>query len=355
MRKTATLFTTSCFLLALAACDAGYLLHLAAGQLESLGRTGPIEQALADQSLSDEERRKLQLVINVRQFAIDRVGLSAGNAYTVFDANGSTPAAYVVSAAAKDALVAFTWSFPFIGEAPYKGFFDEGMARHEADALLAAGFDVRLSPAEGFSTLGVFPDPVRQTNLRLPDAALAEFICHELTHSTVFKPGDTDFNEAMATFIGRAAAQAWFDETFGSASDEATAARSYFEDEAVIDEYAQFLHDSAADYYAAAAARGDTREQIIAGREAVFAAALDALENEYLPRLHDPAGWAFLLDEPIDNALILAAVRYLGGLSDFADVFAKTGGDFPATLDVFRAAAQANDSRQFLRDWVAAP
>ncbi len=336
----------------LCACDAGYLAHLVAGQLEGLGRTVPIEEAAANSDLTDEERRKLALVISVRRFAIEEVGLNAGPAFTVFEASGQAPAAYVVSASARNELRPFVWSFPFVGDVPYKGFFNEQMARDERDALAQQGYDVLLSPAAGFSTLGLLPDPVRQSQLSLPDVALAEFICHELTHSTVFRTGDVDFNEALATFIGRTAAQAWFDREFGAASDESTQARLYFDDSAVVDAYAEHLYASAAEYYAAAAQRGDSQDKIISGRDAVFAAAKDALETEYFPQLHHPQDWAFLLDQPIDNALILAATRYLGGLDVFADVHEETGRDFAASIGVFRQAAEADDARGWLRSWL---
>lgn len=349
----------SVFLIALsvatAGCDAGYLSHLVLGELASLGRTMPVAEALTDPNLTQTERDKLAFVGRVRQFGIDRIGLFAGDAFTVFEAGGDGPAAWVLSASEQDRFAAYRWTFPIVGVLETKGFFDETMGRAEADALAAAGYDVFFGEAEGFSTLGFFPDPVRQANLRLDDINLAEFILHELTHSTVFKPSDIDFDEAMATFVGRAAAQAYFDETFGVGSPEAVEAAARFGDKRVIDEYVVALFDEVAAYYAAAADGGDSKETIVSGRAAVFAAAAGRYATDYAPRLSYPDRWAAVGDMPLDNARILAAVRYQGGLSDFSAVLEKTHGDFPAALAVFADAAGQEDSREYLRDWAASP
>ena len=348
-------WTAACLLLLIAGCEVEYFAQLAVGQIESLANTVPIEEALSDPNLTQDEKDKLVFLQQVREFGINRIGLFAGDAYTVFEANGTEPAAYVLTAAAKDSLTAFQWNLPIVGLTGQKGFFDRALGQREADLLVEQGYDVFYTTAAGFSTLGVFPDPVRQSNLRMDEFDLADFLLHEMTHSTVFKPSDTNFNEAMATFVGRAAAQAWFDETHGPNSSEAVAARMRFADKAVIDEYVIALFPESGNYYEAAAARGDSRETIIAGRDAVFQAIAATYETDYEPRLADPDRWTFIRDLPLDNARILIGIRYQGGLSDFEAVLNKTNGDFPATLEVYSEAARQTDSRKYLQDWAAAP
>lgn len=334
-------------------CDIDYLSHLAIGQLEMLARIQPIDAAVNDASLTDVERSRLALVRDVRQFGIETIGLRETDAYTMFDPNGTEPAAYVLTAADQDRLVPYAWTFPFVGVVNYKGFFDLERASREAAALRDAGYDVQLGLAAGFSTLGLLPDPVRQSNLSSDEIDLAELILHEMAHTTIYKPSDTDFNESMATFVGRASAQRFFDARHGAGSDEALAAAKRFEDKAVVDEFVARLFEDADAYYAAAHERGDDRGAIIAGREAVFAAALARYETDYEPRLSDPQRWAFLREWSLNNAVILGAVRYQGGLSDFADVLGAAGGDFPAALQVFSEAAARSDSRSYLRQWAA--
>ncbi len=336
-------------------CQVDYFGHLVAGELASLCRTVPVAEALEDPRLTDEERAKLALTQEVRQFGIEQIGLFAGQAYTVFEMNGTEPAAYVISASDKDSLTPFLWDFPFIGLSGAKGFFDREMGQREAEALAEAGYDVLYSQADGFSTLGWLPDPVRQSNLLLDEIDLADLILHEMTHSTAYKPSDSNFSESLATFVGRAAAQAWFDASFGVDSTEAEAARTRFADKAVIDEYVNAVFAEMTQYYEQAAADGVASEEIIAGREARFQAAADRFETDYRPRLMDLEHWQHVGEIELDNARLLAAIRYQGSLSDYQAVLDRTAGNLSEALAVFIEAAARPDSREFLRNWSVEP
>ena len=345
-------FTAACALW-LAGCDGGYFLHLAFGQLSRSVRVMPISDALNDPDLSDEEKAKLRLVQEVRLFGIERIGLRETEAYTYFEMNGTEPAAYVVSAAAKDSLTAYRWDLPFVGAISTKGFFDESIARAEADRLIAEGYDVFLGLTPGFSTLGFIADPVRQSNLKLDEIELAELILHEMLHTTIFKVGDGNFNEGMATFVGRQAAQTFFEETYGVDSAEAVAARSRFADKRVIDDYVIALYVTMGAYYRAAADRGDASSTIIEGREAEFEALRARYRDEFEPRLSDPDRWAYNRDAVIDNARILAGIVYQGSLDAYEAVFIKLNGFFSDTLKVFNEAASQTDSLGYLRRFAA--
>jgi predicted aminopeptidase len=351
-RFTFSIITTLVLLVAAPGCDIGYFAHLAVGELASLSSTMPIEAALQDTRLSEEQRAKLDLTQSVRQFGIDTVGLFAGSAYTVFEMNGSEPAAFVLSASAKDSLTPYYWTFPLIGRSEVKGYFDEDYARREGEQLLAQGYDVFLGRADGFSTLGILPDPVRESNLEMDEIDLAELLLHEMTHSTVIKLSDVDFIESVATFVGRTAAQAWIEHTFGVDSAEAIAAGIRFSDKEVIDEYVNATFQHMSTYYAEAAARGEPPEVIIAGRQAEFEALRASFETDYLPRIADQERWGAVGQVPLDNATLLAGIRYQASLSDYAAVLEKVGGSFPDAIHVFKEAAGVPDSRQFLREWV---
>lgn len=338
---------------AAAGCEFDYYAHLVFGQIESAVRLQPINDAIHNPSLAQTERDRLILVKNVRRFGIDEIGLAETDAYTVFDPNGTTPAAYVVSASEKERLAAYQWSFPFVGSAPYKGYFDLEMARTEARRLQDLDYDVQLGAADGFSTLGILPDPVRQSNLAQDEIELAELILHEMLHSTIYKPGDADFNESLATFVGRAAAQRYFDTEYGENSVEAVAASLRFADKSVIDEFVVSLYDDAKAYYDAAAARNEDRATVVAGRDAIFAASAARYASEFEPRLNDRTRWEGLRSLTINNATILSGVRYQSGLGIFADALVAAGGDFPTAIQAFSEAAAVADSRDYLRDWIA--
>lgn len=350
--KPIVIFLASLSFAGVIGCGLDYYGQLVAGELASLGRTVPVSTALDDPNLTEEERAKLALTQDVRQFGIDTVGLNAGDAYTVFEANGTQPAAYVLSASAKDSFTPYTWDLLFVGQSVVKGFFDRDMGQREADQLTDQGYDVYYTTADGFSTLGFLPDPVRQSNLQLEDMELAELILHEMTHSTIFKASDGQFSESLATFVGRTAAQAWFDATYGPSSPQAVAARTRFADKAVIDAYVSELYDTMQQYYSSAAASGTPPDTIIAGRQAQFDAEAARFSTVFTPRLIDPARWAYIAGLEMNNAKIFAAIRYEGSLSDYRAVLDKLGGSFPDAIAVFRDAAAAPDSRAFLRTWL---
>ncbi|MFH1419558.1 MAG: aminopeptidase [Planctomycetota bacterium] len=336
-----------------AGCEGEYFLQLALGELASLGNTVPVSEAIEDPRLTDDERAELVLTQEVRQFGVDQIGLVAGDAYTLFEWNGTEPAGYALAASEKDSLTSYLWNLPFIGPTEVRFYFEEWMARQEANRLAGLDYDVFLGQADGFSTLGFFPDPVRQSNLASMDEFdLAELILHEMTHSTVFKPTDANFNESLATYVGRAAALSWFEHKFGAGSDIAQAASDRFADKAVIDDFVNDLYARMTQYYADAAARGETREKIIAGREAEFDAARARYLTDFHPLLVDSERWAVIGEARFENATLLAGVRYQASLSDYEAVFDKLGGDFPAALAVFSEAAAQKDSRGYLRTWV---
>ncbi|MCA9256695.1 MAG: aminopeptidase [Phycisphaerales bacterium] len=351
MRRIAPFFVACCLPLA-AGCDP-YIAHLIEGQIANLQRIQPIEEALTDPILSEAERATLNYTPDIRQYAIDVIGLTPGDAYTVFDPNGSTPAAYVLAASARDRLEPYIWFFPIFGFTPAKGFFDVEMGRAEALALQEAGWDVLYARADGFSTLGLFPDPVRQSNLSMDLADFAELLMHEMTHSTVFKFDDADFAESMATFVGRKAAESWFIARFGEDADVTRRARLRWADKEIFDAYVVELYTRASAFYDDARDQGKSHDQILVERETLFAELSQLFESDYQPQLNLPDEWVFAANPTVDNAMILAGVRYQSGLDLYDAVFEAVGRDFPQLLSVLQAAANETNSREYLQNWLA--
>jgi len=74
-------------------------------------------------------------------------------------------------------------------------------------------WDVTISPAIAYSTLGWFDDPLLDTMLQYSDEQLAAFIFHELAHQQLYVKGATGFNEAYAGFIEEAGVRQWLQAT----------------------------------------------------------------------------------------------------------------------------------------------
>jgi predicted aminopeptidase len=199
-----------------------YVLHLAGGQLHLINDQKPIPQAIREER--DPGRKALLAEVEtIKQFAHDVLGFSPDDSYAGYYAVEQGYLTLVLSAAPRDKLEPLTRWYPFAGRVPYRTYFDEQRARRAQEELEREGYDTFLHPSAAYSTLGFFRDPVTTPMLdRAPPcpppstasstvdgcklAGLAETLLHELTHRHAYAPGHTDFNEQLASFVGRKAA-----------------------------------------------------------------------------------------------------------------------------------------------------
>ncbi|RMF18930.1 MAG: hypothetical protein D6761_01450 [Candidatus Dadabacteria bacterium] len=184
---------------------AGYLAHVAAGELRILLRREPIDQAVRDRRFSAEQRRKMLLIRDAAADAEAQLGLARAHQYREVARLPDDFDVWVIAIAEPDRLETVYWEFPIAGRVPYLGFFD----RARAEDYVADHFpdkDHYLRTASAFSTLGWLPDPVLPAFFRLPDDAIVNTVVHELVHATVYAPGHSDWNESVATALGDAGA-----------------------------------------------------------------------------------------------------------------------------------------------------
>lgn len=200
-----------------------YGLGQAKGQLRVIRGVQPIEELISDPQYPDSLKAKFQLIEEVRTFCVEDLGMTDSDNYTTyFDQKGET-ILWNLSASKPYKLEPYTWSFPFLGSFPYKGFFDLEKARSEQKDLIELGLDTRIRPVNGWSTLGWFSDPILSNMLERSDGRLADLIIHELTHSTLFIKDDITFNENLASFIGQRGAHSFLSKKFGEGSEQSQA------------------------------------------------------------------------------------------------------------------------------------
>lgn len=181
----------------------------AKGQWEMLGKARPIPEVLADKASSPKLVERLKLVQDLRDFARQDLHLPADKQFADYTDLGRPYAVWVVFASKEFSVEPVGWWYPLVGTLSYRGYFDPESALAEGEKLKAQGLDVYVGGTDAYSTLGWFADPVLNTFLRRSDADLAELVFHELTHAKIFIPGDTDFNEALATTVGQAGVRKW--------------------------------------------------------------------------------------------------------------------------------------------------
>lgn len=324
-----------------------YYIHIGIGQARILMGRETIEAALAkNPDLMPEEKTKLALVPEILYFATNTLGLSGTGAYSTFYDTGRKPIAYTVSASAQTSFTPYLWSFPFVGKQPYKGYFDREHARLEAARLEQRGLDTHIREVTAYSTLGWFNDPVFRRMLAYDIGRLARTIIHELTHATVFRAGDADFNESCATFVGNQGALAFLETKFGGGSAEVALTRDQLHDEQLFTVFIDHLFARLNQVYRSDVSEAEKLEK----RAEIFEQARREFEV-YRQASFKTAAYARFATRPLNNAVILGYRIYHADQAVFADVLDLCGGDWKRAMTVFREAARAPSPRTYLVDW----
>ena len=329
--------------------DLRYIFTAGAGQLNVVSNAVSLDKVLSDPTLEDQTHEKLLWIRQVRDYARDSLGLKVKKTYTTFYDTGDGPAAYNLSASRKDALEPLTWKFPIIGKIQYLGYFKEAQANEKARQLEAKGYDVTIYGAMAYSTLGYFRDPVFSSILVLDEGRLAELVIHELTHNTVYSTSDSEFNESVATFVGRKGSREFICQTLGADCELLKQADDLLQDNQIVNDFMAEVYDDLQAFYA----RTDlTSEQKIALRESLFLAARQRYTDEIAPKLNNPQRFASIGNMPINNAWILLNRRYNKDMKIFEDVYQACNQDLVAAIEVFKWAAKSGNSYQALQNWL---
>ncbi len=301
----------------LASEDIRYLTRAGIEQTLILEKRRPLDRLIADSSLPAETRAYLSLVLEVRAHAAE-IGLDAGKTYTTFSDIGRDTLLLVLSASPKNCICPTTWKYPIVGRIPYKGYFDVGMARKEADKLTARGFDISLRPAAAYSTLGWFEDPLLSTAMVKDSVELAALVFHEIGHNSLYIKSATPFNESFAQLVGYRAAE----EFFRGRGDSLLAVRAgdRWHDEVVLGEFYDTLLRRLEAFYATKPAA----DSLEAGRVAIGQWVRSELEG--------PLGGRFrtirvgrLTERPINNAALVGVRIYRTHLDWFDRWYDRNG------------------------------
>ncbi len=326
-----------------------YVYSAVGGELCLLASAVPIEDALDDPTLTDEQKEKLRVVIEVRDYAANVIGLNVAGSYRTFANLQGEPLAWNLSASPKDKIEAYTWNLPFAGPIPYLGFFSVDDAYRERDRLVARGYDTLVYELDAYSTVGLLADPLTSALLDRPTYSLIDTVFHELAHNTVYTGRDSVFDESLATFVGRTAATQYMIERYGPDGEVTVKAFEHFADSGLFNLFLASLRAELDAVYA----RDIGRDEKIAARGPIFDAARQRMADEILPQMHDPTPYEGYTTFNFNNAFILVNVRYNTEPGLFSAIHERTGRDWAGTLGVLRQAAGAPDPFAFLRGWLA--
>jgi predicted aminopeptidase len=291
----------------------------------------PLEELIADPTTPATRREQFRLVLAARAFARDRLGLRPGRAFTSFsDVGTGSTLVHVLSASPDDRLESYRWSYPIVGEVPYKGFFRKDAALAEKRRLERQGYDTYLRPSSAFSTLGWLPDPLLSTALDEDREELVVMVIHEIAHNTLWVRGDVRFNESYANFVGYRGAELFF-ASRGDVEAAQRCAATWRDEKRLAAFYGELERELRALY-----GSGLPRAEIRRERAGIFRNARAVLAGPLGRELEVYSGRR-MGRQPLDNARILAKQTYLTDLDEFDRMLEAEGGDLRAGVRAIAA------------------
>lgn len=289
------LLLVNCLLMALSACEDDLLIYAGKQGIRQgslIIRAKNNEKLLKDPNTPEDVKHYLSLNKEILEFAEKELKINTGTSYRKYIQLNRDWVTQIVIAAKKNALEIEPFTFPIVGEVPYKGFFDEDDAIKEETKLKNKGLDVYRRGAPAYSSLGWFSDPLYNTMFK-SDAYFVELILHELVHLNFYFESMADFNEAFATWFSSKLSPIFIKQS--KIVKKTSEALKELNDSQKYDEEAAAFSSRAIDYAKKAYAQKQKREDIFK--------AIEKLRLNY-PRLakSKPRRW--------NNARILSLSTY---------------------------------------------
>ena len=214
------LIVVTVLLLAVLQVEGCYYVQAIRGHREVMDARQPIAEVIEDAESSEDLKKRLTLVQEARDFAIEELLLADNDSYRSYADLERDYVVWNVIAAPEFSLEPKTWCYPVAGCVAYRGYFSEEAAHKKAQTLGDDGFDVTVGGVAAYSTLGRFSDPVLNTMMHWSDVRLVTTIFHELAHQKLYIKGDTAFNESFATAVADIGTKRWLEGRNESASIE---------------------------------------------------------------------------------------------------------------------------------------
>src|SRR5580765_1422796 len=308
-------------LLASACSTLRYVAHVAHGQAQLVSGREPIAKLIADPATDAKLAVRLRLAQEARRFASTHLHLPDNRSYTSYVDLKRPYVVWNVFAAPRYSVDPILHCFPIAGCVPYRGWFDEALAKAEAAKLEARGDDVHVGGVTAYSTLGWFADPITSTMLRWDDDELIGTIFHELAHQQLYLKDDTAFNESFASFVQDEGLREWHAARGENVREN--------HDRMAGDDFVRLVLDLRERLRALYASRVDIAAMETAKRNEIAEFRKRYAEWRDAHRPNDHRYDAFVA-KPINNATLLPFGLYDGWTPAFAVLFAQSAGDWTA-------------------------
>ena len=296
-------------------------------------------------SEAGKNRRFVDLVLDIRRFTSEELGLKMSKNYTRYVKLDRDYLAAVVSASAADSFARHEWKFPIVGRLPYKGFFNMEDARKEGAKLEKKGLDVWIRKVDAFSTLGWFRDPLYSYMRNYSPRRLAELIIHESMHATVFIKGQAQFNEELAEFTGSEGARLYMETRSGIDPEEYRVMRDDDEDDKRYVAFIRELIDELQTLYESA----KKREEKIREKELIIKAARERFAAEY-ESLFSSENYRGFSTLPVNNAYLELYRLYYAQDAYIAGLYERSGKGLPAFIAAAKSMSKKGVGREKLAE-----
>jgi predicted aminopeptidase len=306
----------------------------------------PVQEVLENEGVSRETKEKIRFIQEVKRYGEEKLGLTRTESYSKYF-EVKSPVLHVITASEKDCLELYHWDFPITGKVTYKSFFTKEGVLKEKRFLETKGYDTFVQQAGAYSTLGWLKDPIFSSMLQWDKATLANLILHEMTHTTVYFKGQTDFNEQIATFVGNRGAIDFLIEKYGKESKEVVEAIYNQEDDLLFSRWIDQTCQQLSNFYA----REISRDEKLRGREELF----QRLKEDFREKMvsFKTEGYKNFEKVDINNAVLLAYRRYIHRLKNFQALYEYLGNDLRRIIDFLKEIrASREEPSSYLERWM---
>lgn len=316
-------------------CSAiGYYGQAVSGQWQLLRARQDVDELLR-QDIEPELRANLELVQAIKQFARTHMGMDPGARYSSFVQLPGDYVVWNVFAAGEFDVSGEHWCYPFVGCAPYRGYFKEEAAQRFAAGLREKGLETYVGGVPAYSTLGWFEDPLLSAFINWPEPDLVNLLLHELAHGEVWVKDDVAFNESFASFVAEQGMREWF------AANPATLDQWQADRQAWARLRALLLalRDALEHAYAQPTPRIEDKQRLFAAARTCYANARQTLGN----------GRYDALMQRLNNALLVSVSTYADWMQAFAQLFSEQQGNWPAFFAAVDALGERDPSTRQAR------
>lgn len=317
--------------------SAGYYAQSVQGQLEVWRESKPIPVVLDDPDVPEEVKRKLELAMQVRRFAVEQLHLPDNDSYTEYVDLNRPYMVWSVFVAPEFSLQPIEWCFVVVGCVNYRGYFKKPAALQFAQKHEEQGYDVYVGGVPAYSTLGWFDDPVPNTVLNYTDEDFAGLILHELAHQVAFVKGDTVFNESFATAVEQIGVERWL--TYKGDRDGIAAHQlRWARNQEIVDLILRYRSELGQIY------RKDSSDS---HKKRVKEALIEELRETYHVKV---AGWGaytgykYWFEQPINNAKLASVATYHDLVPGFKRLLREQDGDLPRFYEIVKQLAEESKS-----------